>query len=77
MRRGQGFQLNTHAIGDRANQLVLDAYANATAVARGHVTDPSLRLQIEHAQVIVRGLPPSALCTYAAFVLTPSPTGAD
>lgn len=42
-----GFQLNTHAIGDRANREVLDIYAKALA----SVTDgKSLRWRIEHAQ---------------------------
>jgi predicted amidohydrolase YtcJ len=43
-----GFQLNTHAIGDRANRLVLDAYQQAlTAVPSG-----DHRFRIEHAQII-------------------------
>ena len=49
----QGYQVNTHAIGDLANQLVLDAYENATLRVVGRA-DPTLRLQIEHAQVLVR-----------------------
>ena len=44
-----GWQVNTHAIGDRGNALVLDAYAAARkAVPEAH--DP--RLRIEHAQVV-------------------------
>lgn len=42
-----GFQVNTHAIGDRANRFVLDAYAAASAGAR-----PLRRPRIEHAQVM-------------------------
>ncbi|HJS99269.1 MAG TPA: amidohydrolase [Terriglobales bacterium] len=44
-----GFQVCTHAIGDRANRLVLDAYEHAMhEVPAAH--DP--RLRIEHAQVL-------------------------
>jgi predicted amidohydrolase YtcJ len=44
----EGWQLCTHAIGDRANRAVLDAYAAAldTAGDRDH------RFRIEHAQII-------------------------
>jgi hypothetical protein len=41
-----GFQVNTHAIGDRANREVLDAYAAALGGARDR------RFRIEHAQVV-------------------------
>jgi len=41
-----GFQVNTHAIGDRANHLVLEAYAAALG---GH---NDRRFRIEHAQVV-------------------------
>jgi predicted amidohydrolase YtcJ len=41
-----GFQVNTHAIGDRANRTVLDAYAEAL----GGKNDK--RFRIEHAQVV-------------------------
>jgi predicted amidohydrolase YtcJ len=44
-----GWQVATHAIGDRGNALVLDAYAAALA-AVPEVRDP--RLRIEHAQVV-------------------------
>ena len=46
-----GFQLCTHAIGDRGNRTVLDAYAAALHAAphRDH------RLRIEHAQVLAPG----------------------
>ncbi|MFN2460198.1 MAG: amidohydrolase [Candidatus Velthaea sp.] len=43
-----GFQVATHAIGDRANRLVLDAYARAFAAVPA--VDP--RFRIEHAQVL-------------------------
>lgn len=44
--RDCGIQVATHAIGDRGNRLVLDAY---TAALDGH---PGLRWRIEHAQVL-------------------------
>jgi len=45
----RGFQVCTHAIGDAANRIVLDAYAHALSdVPQAH--DP--RLRIEHAQVL-------------------------
>ncbi len=42
-----GFQVATHAIGDAANAQVLDAYARVPAATRA-----TLRLRIEHAQVV-------------------------
>ena len=42
----KGFQMNTHAIGDAANQVVLDAYTKALV----DVEDP--RWRVEHAQVV-------------------------
>lgn len=42
----RGFQVNTHAIGDRANRAVLDAYAD---VLKG---PNDKRFRIEHAQVV-------------------------
>ncbi|PSQ83497.1 MAG: amidohydrolase [Bacteroidetes bacterium QS_7_67_15] len=44
-----GFQVNTHAIGDRANHVVLDAYEDARTPARE--ADPG-RHRIEHAQIL-------------------------
>lgn len=41
-----GFQVNTHAIGDRANRTVLDAYAAALSGPNDR------RFRIEHAQVV-------------------------
>lgn len=43
-----GFQVNTHAIGDRANRFVLDAYEAAMAACEAPVCRP----RIEHAQVL-------------------------
>lgn len=43
-----GFQLNVHAIGDRANRLVLDAYEAALA----EVPTPDHRFRVEHAQIL-------------------------
>jgi len=44
-----GFQAGTHAIGDRANRVVLDAYETAFR-ERPEVKDP--RFRVEHAQVL-------------------------
>jgi predicted amidohydrolase YtcJ len=49
----KGFQVNTHAIGDRANRIVLDAYA---AVLKGK---NDRRFRVEHAQIVA--LPDFAL----------------
>jgi predicted amidohydrolase YtcJ len=49
----QGIQIETHAIGDRANRLVLDLYERAFAAvppAERKVAEP--RWRIEHAQVL-------------------------
>jgi predicted amidohydrolase YtcJ len=43
-----GFQVNTHAIGDRANRNVLDAYEQALA----EVPVPDHRFRVEHAQIV-------------------------
>lgn len=45
----QGFQVNSHAIGDRANTVLLDAYEQAMPATGG----AELRLRIEHAQIMV------------------------
>ncbi|MEN8768037.1 MAG: amidohydrolase family protein, partial [Candidatus Arcticimaribacter sp.] len=42
----KGFQMNTHAIGDAANQVVLYAYQKALAIS------PDPRWRVEHAQVV-------------------------
>jgi len=44
-----GFQVGTHAIGDRANRIVLDVYQKALG-ERPDVKDP--RFRIEHAQIL-------------------------
>jgi predicted amidohydrolase YtcJ len=44
-----GFQVCTHAIGDRANRVVLDAYAGAL---RSGAPAGDIRLRIEHAQIV-------------------------
>ncbi len=47
----RGFQVCTHAIGDRANAIVLDAYEAALSRAAGaNRADP--RFRVEHAQVV-------------------------
>jgi len=43
-----GFTANTHAIGDRANKTVLDAYENVFKTTGGRL----LRNRIEHAQIV-------------------------
>ena len=47
--RGCGLQVGTHAIGDRGNRIVLDAYAK---VLGDEATTTDHRWRIEHAQVI-------------------------
>jgi predicted amidohydrolase YtcJ len=44
-----GFQVGTHAIGDRANRIVLDAYQTAFGEIRA-AKDP--RFRVEHAQIL-------------------------
>jgi len=46
-----GFQVNTHAIGDNANKIVLDLYQQAIKTSNSK----SLRHRIEHAQVLRLG----------------------
>ncbi|MCW9707773.1 amidohydrolase [Fodinibius salsisoli] len=43
-----GYQTNVHAIGDRANRVVLDAFANV----KDSLGNQSLRHRIEHAQIV-------------------------
>jgi len=59
-----GFQMGTHAIGDRGNRMVLDAYEQAL---RQHPT-PDHRFRIEHAQV----LHPDDLPRFAALGVVPA-----
>ncbi|MBI1733900.1 MAG: amidohydrolase [Candidatus Rokubacteria bacterium] len=49
--RARGFSVCVHAIGDRANTLVLDAFERALA----REPDPDHRLRVEHAQVLTPG----------------------
>lgn len=53
----KGFQVCSHAIGDRANTVVLDAYEKALPEG---VTARELRLRIEHAQILVSRTFPTA-----------------
>ncbi|KAL7746462.1 hypothetical protein RI367_008217 [Sorochytrium milnesiophthora] len=49
----KGFQVSTHAIGDRANRIVLDGYEQAIRKLHSEGKDTSdLRLRIEHAQIM-------------------------
>jgi predicted amidohydrolase YtcJ len=59
-----GFQVATHAIGDRGNRIVLDAYQAAFAAVP--TVDP--RFRIEHAQVVA----PSDIPRFAALHVIPS-----
>jgi predicted amidohydrolase YtcJ len=59
-----GFQVNTHAIGDRANRLVLDAYERA--LAERPTADH--RFRIEHAQI----LSPDDIPRFAELGVLPS-----
>eukprot|EP00755_Sulcionema_specki_P020010 Sspe_Gene.70890::Locus_41898_Transcript_1_1_Confidence_1.000_Length_1373::g.70890::m.70890 len=45
-----GYQVATHAIGDRANRLVIDTYRSVCL--NGTTTPPDLRLRIEHFQIV-------------------------
>ncbi|NOZ56891.1 MAG: amidohydrolase [Calditrichaeota bacterium] len=59
-----GFQVATHAIGDRANHLVLDAYEKALAA----VPTADHRLRVEHAQVLA----PEDIPRFAKLGVIPS-----
>ncbi|HTY60098.1 MAG TPA: amidohydrolase family protein [Bacteroidota bacterium] len=61
-----GFQICTHAIGDRANAFVLDAYAEALTArsAKGH----DVRFRVEHAQVLA----PSDIPRFNALGVIPT-----
>lgn len=61
----RGFQVCTHAIGDAANRMVLDAYAHALAEVP-QARDP--RLRIEHAQVLA----PEDIPRFAKLHIIPS-----
>lgn len=60
----RGFQVNTHAIGDRGNRIVLDAYENA--LSRHPVRDH--RFRVEHAQI----LSPQDIPRFAKLGIIPS-----
>ncbi len=51
-RAAAGFQMGFHAIGDRAVQMALDAFAAAEAAARENNQSRDFRFRIEHDQVI-------------------------
>jgi hypothetical protein len=59
-----GFQVNTHAIGDRGNRIVLDAYEQALKA----VPVADHRFRIEHAQIIN----PDDIPRFAALGVIPS-----
>ena len=59
-----GFQVNTHAIGDRANRVALDAYEQAFAQVPGK----DHRFRIEHAQIIS----PADIPRFAKLKVLPS-----
>jgi predicted amidohydrolase YtcJ len=61
---GAGFQVCTHAIGDRGNRVVLDAYEAALADHAG----ADRRLRVEHAQI----LGPADLPRFAALGVIPA-----
>ncbi len=69
-----GWQICTHAIGDRGNALVLDAYAKARA-AVPEARDP--RLRIEHAQVVRREDVPRFKALGVIASMQPSHEGTD
>ncbi len=48
----QGIQIETHAIGDRGNRLMLDLYAEAQAVPVAERKVAAPRWRIEHAQIV-------------------------
>ena len=60
----QGFQVNTHAIGDAANRIVLDAYQAAFGAGGG----ARHRFRVEHAQVLA----PADVPRFKALGVIPS-----
>jgi predicted amidohydrolase YtcJ len=65
----KGVQVETHAIGDRANRFILDEYATAlktVPVSERKVADP--RWRVEHAQIV----DPSDLPRFAKLGIIPS-----
>jgi predicted amidohydrolase YtcJ len=59
-----GFQVNVHAIGDRGNRIVLDAFQQALAA----VPTKDARLRIEHAQIVS----PEDIPRFASLGVIPS-----
>jgi predicted amidohydrolase YtcJ len=59
-----GFQVNTHAIGDRGNRIVLDAYEQALKA----VPVADHRFRVEHAQIII----PDDIPRFASLGVIPS-----
>lgn len=59
-----GFSANTHAIGDKANNVVLDAYQNVFKQTGGML----LRNRIEHAQIVI----PEDIPRFKALKIIPS-----
>jgi predicted amidohydrolase YtcJ len=69
-----GWQVCTHAIGDKGNALVLDAYAKALAA----VPDAKdARLRVEHAQVVRRADVPRFAALGAIASMQPAHAGTD
>jgi len=60
---GRGFHVWVHAIGDRANTLVLDVFEKVRATG-----GPSLRLRVEHAQILA----PADIPRFARLGVVPS-----
>lgn len=68
-----GIQMATHAIGDRGNVLVLDAYRDAVAAEAGSDAEPQdLRWRIEHAQILRPGDEPRFVAQHVIASMQPS-----
>lgn len=61
---GAGFQVATHAIGDRGNRVVLDVYEKVL----GRFPSPDMRHRIEHAQIVS----PDDIPRFASLGVIPS-----
>lgn len=64
----RGYQVCTHAIGDRGNREVLDAYERAMAGRTGAPDPPGHRFRVEHAQL----LSPADIPRFAVLGVIPS-----
>jgi predicted amidohydrolase YtcJ len=65
----RGIQVETHAIGDRANRLILDLYEQAfRAVPPGERKIPEPRWRVEHAQIV----DPADILRFAKLGVIPS-----